>query len=178
MDCVGFTLIIDDIVLPDGTTFMQQLGGGGKLRVVFTAGSRPDGPPWCTQAHLTSCTPRKVPDAPVPPLSNHTPAPLAKLCLKLPCLLYPLFILCAGAQTLFGFQLISQVCLGCVAKLGLAAGVGTDLPAPHKDWLRGIGVDVSGLIEGQLPTPRAWQLFEEDGTRTQVCVDGVGRGGV
>jgi hypothetical protein len=35
-------------------------------------------------------------------------------------------------------------------------------------WLSGVGVDVSGLIEGQLPTPRAWQLFEEDGTRTQV----------
>lgn len=35
-------------------------------------------------------------------------------------------------------------------------------------WLSGVGVDVSGLIESQLPTPRAWQLFEEDGTRTQV----------
>lgn len=35
-------------------------------------------------------------------------------------------------------------------------------------WLTAIGVDVSGLIEGQLPTPRAWQLFEEDGRRTQV----------
>lgn len=32
-----------------------------------------------------------------------------------------------------------------------------------------IGVDVSGLIAGQRTTPRAWQLFEEDGTRTQVC---------
>lgn len=30
-DCIGFTLIIDDIVLPDGTTYMQQLGGGGGL---------------------------------------------------------------------------------------------------------------------------------------------------
>jgi hypothetical protein len=36
-------------------------------------------------------------------------------------------------------------------------------------WLTEIGVDVSGLIAGQQPTPRAWQLFEEDGTRTQVC---------
>lgn len=29
MDLVCFTLIIDDIVLPDGTTCMAQLGGGG-----------------------------------------------------------------------------------------------------------------------------------------------------
>lgn len=43
------------------------------------------------------------------------------------------------------------------------------LAAPHTQaWLTAIGVDVSGLIEGQLPTPRAWQLFEEDGRRTQV----------
>lgn len=30
LDCVCFTLIIDDIVLPDGRTCMQQLGGGGE----------------------------------------------------------------------------------------------------------------------------------------------------
>jgi hypothetical protein len=39
-------------------------------------------------------------------------------------------------------------------------------------WLVGVGVDVSGLMEGQLTTPRAWQLFEEDGTRTQVRLMG------
>lgn len=122
---------------------------------------------------------------------------------------------------MFGFQLISR-CLGHTAKLGLAAGVGADLPSDCKvrplvtaqhcfqhflyqgqqqllrfdirmgtptaftprqaqllvrlcalsglsqAWLTDVGVDVSGLIEGQLPTPRAWQLFEEDGRRTQV----------
>lgn len=31
LDCVGFTLIIDDIVTHDGTTYMQQLGGGGNM---------------------------------------------------------------------------------------------------------------------------------------------------
>ena len=36
MDCkrelrlVSFTLIIDDLVLPSGTTCMEQLGGGGR----------------------------------------------------------------------------------------------------------------------------------------------------
>jgi hypothetical protein len=29
-DLTGFTLIIDDIVRPDGKTYMQQLGGGGE----------------------------------------------------------------------------------------------------------------------------------------------------
>jgi hypothetical protein len=32
MDAVGFTVIIDDIVLPDGRTCMEQLGGGGESR--------------------------------------------------------------------------------------------------------------------------------------------------
>lgn len=39
-------------------------------------------------------------------------------------------------------------------------------------WLQSIGADASGLViqaaSGQRPTPRAWQLFEEDGRRTQV----------
>ena len=55
-------------------------------------------------------------------------------------------------------------------RVGLAAGVGKDLPLNCKAWLTSMGVDVSGLLvseEGH-PTPRAWQLFEEDGTRTQV----------
>ena len=31
MDCVCFTLIVDDIVQPDGRTLMCALGGGGEL---------------------------------------------------------------------------------------------------------------------------------------------------
>jgi hypothetical protein len=63
MDLVGFTLIIDDIVLPDGQTCMAQLGGG-------------------------------------------------------------------GPQTLFGFQLVSAVLSpqNQPCSVGLAAGVGSDLP--------------------------------------------------
>jgi hypothetical protein len=37
-----------------------------------------------------------------------------------------------------------------------------------QEWLQNIGCDLSGLQAGELPTPRAWQVFEEDGRRTQV----------
>ncbi len=40
---------------------------------------------------------------------------------------------------------------------------------PVQEWLRSIGADTSGLaqIPGR-PTPRAWQIFEADGRRTQA----------
>mmetsp|Transcript_37508 Transcript_37508/g.110813 ORF Transcript_37508/g.110813 Transcript_37508/m.110813 type:complete len:182 (+) Transcript_37508:484-1029(+) len=98
LDCVCFTLIIDDIVLPDGRTVMAQLGG-------------------------------------------------------------------SGAQSLFAFQLVN----GQRTRVGLAAGVGPDLPSSCQAWLESIGVDLSGLVRYKRPTPRAWQVFEADGRRTQVC---------
>eukprot|EP00897_Mesotaenium_endlicherianum_P006241 jgi/Mesen1/5645/ME000286S04855 len=52
--------------------------------------------------------------------------------------------------------------------LGLAAGVGEDLPPACRAWLAGMGVDLTGLIAHPHPTLRAWQLFEECGRRTQV----------
>ncbi|KAJ9523286.1 hypothetical protein QJQ45_023973, partial [Haematococcus lacustris] len=106
LECVCFTLIVDDIVLPSGVTYMAQLGGG-------------------------------------------------------------------GPQTLFGWEVVSQ----CLRKhaptpgaltTGLAAGVGPDLPPTCVSWLQQVGVDTSGLLQHQRPTPRAWQVFEEDGRRTQV----------
>ncbi|GBF88120.1 26S proteasome regulatory subunit [Raphidocelis subcapitata] len=98
MDLVGFTLIVDDTVHPDGTTSMEQVGGG-------------------------------------------------------------------GPQTLWGYQLYR----GGGARVGLSAGVGRDLPASVRAWLEGcIGCELSGLIESDLPTPRAWQVMEWDGRRTQV----------
>lgn len=53
--------------------------------------------------------------------------------------------------------------------MGLAAGVGQDLPPAHREWLQAAGVDTAGLLDtpGRL-TPRAWQICEEDGRRTQV----------
>ncbi|KAF6266108.1 Ribokinase-like protein [Scenedesmus sp. NREL 46B-D3] len=103
MELVGFTLIIDDIVLPDGRTCMAQLGGG-------------------------------------------------------------------GPQTLFGFQLVSAALSphNNTCSVGLAAGVGRNLPDFCKDWLLRVGCDGGGLLIGRHPTPRAWQVFEEDGRRTQI----------
>ncbi|GIL78363.1 hypothetical protein Vretimale_7719 [Volvox reticuliferus] len=97
MECVCFTLIVDDIVLPHGETVMEVLGGG-------------------------------------------------------------------GPQTLFGYQLVTNQ----KAVVGLSAGIGPDLPKRCKDWLESLGVDTSGLVPYKRPTPRAWQVFEEWGRRTQI----------
>uniref|UniRef100_A0A7S0RQS8 Carbohydrate kinase PfkB domain-containing protein n=1 Tax=Chlamydomonas leiostraca TaxID=1034604 RepID=A0A7S0RQS8_9CHLO len=101
-ELVCFTVIVDDLVFPDGGTAMAQLGGG-------------------------------------------------------------------GPQTLFGYQLAAHALRGGVmACTGLAAGVGPDLPPSCVEWLHSIGVDTRGLVPHVRPTPRAWQVFEEDGRRTQV----------
>jgi len=98
MEFVCFTFIVDDIVLPDGQTVMEQLGGG-------------------------------------------------------------------GPQSLFGYQVVS----GMRAKVGISAGVGRDVPASCRRCLSLFSIDDSGLIEDAGPrTPRAWQIFEADGLRTQV----------
>ncbi len=47
----------------------------------------------------------------------------------------------------------------------LHAAVGTDFDA---SLLEPYGFDNSGLIVTNLPTPRAWQVLEEDGRRTQI----------
>ncbi len=70
----------------------------------------------------------------------------------------------SGSQSLWGFQLAN----GQRTRVGLAAGVGPDMPPACREWLEGIGADTSGLILHPRPTPRAWQVFEADGRRTQV----------
>jgi sugar/nucleoside kinase (ribokinase family) len=95
MDFVTFSLIIDDIVFPDGHTAMGTLGGG-------------------------------------------------------------------GPQTAFGMSLWAE-------QVGLVGGVGADLPANAQNWLEQAGIDVEGLRRSETwPTPRAWQVLEADGRRTQV----------
>lgn len=98
IDCVGFTLIIDDIVRPDGTTYMQQLGGGGQSLLA---------PP------ATAVAANKHPGCFPTTLDRPRPNPST------------------GPQTMLGYQLVSK-CLGQTAKLGLAAGVGADIPAVGK----------------------------------------------
>jgi sugar/nucleoside kinase (ribokinase family) len=95
IDFIAFSLIIDDIVFPDGRTAMGVLGGG-------------------------------------------------------------------GPQTAFGLKLWAD-------QVGLVSGVGADLPTGAMTWLKESGIDTSGLrSSAHWPTPRAWQLLEADGRRTQV----------
>ena len=55
------------------------------------------------------------------------------------------------------------------APLGLAGYLGDDAPEPFVTHLQRLGVSPDGLIRRTgLPTPRAWQLFEADGQRTEV----------
>jgi len=96
IDYFTFSLIIDDLVLPDGRTHMGLLGGG-------------------------------------------------------------------GPQTAFGMKLWTA------GTVGLCAGVGADFPLAAQQWLAGMGIDTAGVrLQPQYPTLRAWQILEEDGTRTQV----------
>lgn len=67
-----------------------------------------------------------------------------------------------GPQTAFGMRLWAD-------RVGLVGGVGTDLPATAQDWLNQSGLDLTGLyVSPEHPTPRAWQITEADGRRTQV----------
>ena len=53
--------------------------------------------------------------------------------------------------------------------LGLVAYLGTDFPDSLLQDLNRLGVASSGLVVRKgVPTPRAWQLFEEDGQRTEI----------
>jgi sugar/nucleoside kinase (ribokinase family) len=70
--------------------------------------------------------------------------------------------------------------MGLLGGAGLYAAIGMRLWTPDamlisavgedfdRDALRPHGLDDSGLFYTGLPTPRAWQLFEEDGRRTQI----------
>jgi sugar/nucleoside kinase (ribokinase family) len=49
--------------------------------------------------------------------------------------------------------------------VGIIAAVGADFDSA---LVEAHGLDTSGIFVTDLPTPRAWQLFEEDGTRTQI----------
>ena len=66
-----------------------------------------------------------------------------------------------GPQAAFGMTLWAEA-------VGLVAGVGRDLPEAAKAWLDESGIDTAGLRVSGLPTPRAWQVMEADGRRTQV----------
>jgi sugar/nucleoside kinase (ribokinase family) len=66
-----------------------------------------------------------------------------------------------GPQTAFGMRLWSS-------EVGLVAGVHQSDHETIKKWLSLHDIDPRGLRTSFLPTPRAWQLLEADGRRTQV----------
>ncbi len=66
-----------------------------------------------------------------------------------------------GPQTAFGMRLVSS-------SVGLSASINqADLPL-MTPWMVESDIQEAGLILTELPTPRAWQLLEEDGRRTQL----------
>lgn len=94
-DFVAYSIIIDDLVFPDGRTVMGVLGG-------------------------------------------------------------------SGPQTAFGMKLWAD-------SVGLAGGVGHNFPVEALAWLEQMEIDLAGVRRyPQHSTLRAWQIFEEDGRRTQV----------
>ncbi len=67
-----------------------------------------------------------------------------------------------GPQAAFGMRLWDE-------QVGLVAHVGGDLPDSAWEWMRACGIDTTAVrATGSSRTPRAWQVTEEDGRRTQV----------
>jgi len=66
-----------------------------------------------------------------------------------------------GPQTAFGMRLWSS-------SVGLVASVGVDEYLQVMDWLQQSDILTEGLRKVDYPTPRAWQLFEQDGRRFHV----------
>lgn len=69
-----------------------------------------------------------------------------------------------GAQTAWGMA----AALGSGEKVGLVAGIGRDLDQQILAPLKAAGINLDGLRLTEHPTPRAWQITEADGRRTQV----------
>jgi len=69
-----------------------------------------------------------------------------------------------GVQTAWGMA----AALGSGERVGLAAGIGSDLDESALAPLRAAGINLEGLRRTGVPTPRAWQIMEFSGRRTQV----------
>ena len=79
-----------------------------------------------------------------------------------------------GPQTAWGIA----ATLGSGEAVGLVAGVGPDFDPSILTPLRAAGVDLEGVRTTEYPTPRAWQVLEFGGQRTQVWrvpPEGLGR---
>lgn len=68
----------------------------------------------------------------------------------------------SGTHALVGMSLWNQ-------QLGYAASVGADLEPAHRESLLRFGINSDGLVvREEYRTARAWQVFEEDGTRHEI----------
>ena len=68
----------------------------------------------------------------------------------------------SGTHALVGMALWNQ-------RLGYAASVGADLELAHRESLLRFGINSDGLVVREnYRTARAWQVFEEDGTRHEI----------
>ncbi|MBK8047105.1 MAG: hypothetical protein IPK16_08275 [Anaerolineales bacterium] len=68
-----------------------------------------------------------------------------------------------GPQSAFGMRLWTQ------QPIGLCGGIGPDFPPAAQAWLAALEIDTTGVrVDPVAPTPRAWQVMEWDGRRTQV----------
>ncbi|MGE5138446.1 MAG: PfkB family carbohydrate kinase [Rudaea sp.] len=56
--------------------------------------------------------------------------------------------------------------------VGIVSGVGPDFPERDRAWLAALGVDMQGLVTAPLPTARALQSLQPDGSRSQVFLVG------
>jgi sugar/nucleoside kinase (ribokinase family) len=66
-----------------------------------------------------------------------------------------------GPQTALGMRM-------CSSAVGLVASVNDKEYPAIKSWLNDSGIDSAGLRPSSMPTPRAWQIFEANGRRTQL----------
>jgi len=74
-----------------------------------------------------------------------------------------------GPQTAFGMRLPAMAgWTKSSGDVGLVAGIGHDLPGSARAWLAATGIDLTGVRETELSTPRAWQKLEREGRRRQV----------
>jgi cytidine kinase len=69
-----------------------------------------------------------------------------------------------GPQTAWGMA----TALGGGESVGLVAGIGSDVAPSVFDPLQAAGINLDGVRITPQPTPRAWQLIEADGRRSQV----------
>jgi hypothetical protein len=174
LGCVCFTVIIDDIVFPDGKTLMGALGGGGAQLHVWQL---------CTFRRLSTVfSPGSTCKASADPQLFHMQD--HSRCLATSCITSSaskLGLLQASALTFrHPARFVQGLCNMLASDEPATAGQSmpprtwahaSDRSSASQEWLEALNVATSGLLlTDGVRTPRAWQILEDDGRRTQVCL--------